>query len=466
MEENLQDQEVLIARNDETGQIGAVTGLNEDGTPKMTDVKSAKLSDLVKFSKGQNPLEAFMSNFMRQCKNPSLFGFFKVAADKFDTEGQVMGDLLKDPEANKDLLKGSKVEPPEAPAQTVSKSGIDESKINWDDLKAKWGIDREQLAKSYDLDNMLHNRKSQLVTLTPTFAGEKFEIQARLSFAQDANGNVKVVPHFIRQEPNLSQEFQGVKFTKEDRDMLKATGNLGRVVDLTDANGNKIPSFVSIDRYTNELHAVPVEKVYIQNKIAQTELSPKEIGILKSGQQLPKDFTDKNGKTYPVVLQYSAAEQKVEFVPRSCRLEEIEKQKQGQAEANGQQQKNSWTLPDGSIKPLGKWKDHIFTDQEKADYASGKTVKIDNYVDKQGQTGTVYLRFDPEKGRPVTSRNDPSKAQQVTPASESATQLAVNNDGKTNEATKGIKDPLEKSQTQPKDTEQVKQQRKAKGPKM
>ena len=62
--EPIQQEEVLIARNNETGQVGAVTGLNEDGTPKMTDVKSAKLSDLVKFTKGQNPLEAFMSNFM------------------------------------------------------------------------------------------------------------------------------------------------------------------------------------------------------------------------------------------------------------------------------------------------------------------------------------------------------------------------------------------------------------------
>ena len=32
-------EEVLIARNNDTGQVGAVTGLNEDGTPKMTDVK-------------------------------------------------------------------------------------------------------------------------------------------------------------------------------------------------------------------------------------------------------------------------------------------------------------------------------------------------------------------------------------------------------------------------------------------
>ncbi len=75
--ENIQEQpEVLIARNNETGQVGAVVGQNPDGTPQMADAKTAKLSDLVKFNKQQNPLEAFMSNFIRQAKNPSLFGFF------------------------------------------------------------------------------------------------------------------------------------------------------------------------------------------------------------------------------------------------------------------------------------------------------------------------------------------------------------------------------------------------------
>ena len=73
--------QVLIARDNESGKIGAVTGMNDDGTPKMSDVKSAKLSDLVKFNIRQNPLEAFMSNFLRQCKNPSMFSFFKVDAD-------------------------------------------------------------------------------------------------------------------------------------------------------------------------------------------------------------------------------------------------------------------------------------------------------------------------------------------------------------------------------------------------
>lgn len=76
MDQTTDQQEVLIARNNESGQVGAVVGQNPDGTPQMADAKTAKLSDLVKFNKQQNPLEAFMSNFIRQAKNPSLFGFF------------------------------------------------------------------------------------------------------------------------------------------------------------------------------------------------------------------------------------------------------------------------------------------------------------------------------------------------------------------------------------------------------
>ena len=93
-----QTEEVLIVRNNETGQVGAVTGLNEDGTPKITDPMFVTLEDLVKFKKGQNPLEAFLSNFVRQCKNPTMFGFFKVPADRYDCVGMAMCVFIKDPE--------------------------------------------------------------------------------------------------------------------------------------------------------------------------------------------------------------------------------------------------------------------------------------------------------------------------------------------------------------------------------
>lgn len=253
MAQDLNQEEVLIARNNETGQVGAVTGLNEDGTPKMTDVKSAKLSDLVKFSKGQNPLEAFMSNFVRQCKNPSVFGFFKVPADRYDSVGMAMADFAKDPDTNAEILKDFKVDvpqqeqeqkqaetPEQKPAaesqteQSESKfKAVDESKVDWQMLKEKWGIDRNALEASGDLREMLYNRKSKLVNVTPTFGGEKFNIEARLSFRTDPDGSVKLVPHFIQSEQKIDQ-FMGYKFSKIDQANLKENGNLGRIVELTD----------------------------------------------------------------------------------------------------------------------------------------------------------------------------------------------------------------------------------------
>lgn len=483
-----QNEEVLIARNNETGQVGAVTGLNEDGTPKMTDVKSAKLSDLVKFSKGQNPLEAFLSNFIRQCKNPSTFGFFKVPADRYDSVGQAMGDFIKDPETNAEILKDFKVDVPKQSQTNIKEQAqenkatdtqaqkpveeqatqteqpkyhaIDESKIDWPMLKEKWGIDRDQLEKSGDLREMLYNRKSQIVTVTPNFGGEKFPIDARLSFRTDADGNVKVVPHFIHREPKLDQEFEGYKFTKEDKEALKTTGNLGKVVDLVDkATGEVKPSYVSVDRLTNEIVSVPVKAVFIKDTIGQTKLTMAEISELKKGKALPpKQITDKNGKTYNVVLQVSADRKGVEFVPGGVR-----RQEQSQQQGNNQgQQQSSWLTKDGNIKPITKWAGVPMTPQQQADYTAGKVVEMTNMVDKQGQKCTVYLQFNPEKQRPTTSLNDP----RVKVAEESKTQKAVNNDGLTNEATKHVAEPLQKYQTAPKDENQAKQQRKPKGPKL
>lgn len=474
-DQNQNPEEVLIARNNETGQVGAVTGLNEDGTPKMTDVKSAKISDLVKFQKGQNPLEAFMSNFVRQCKNPSTFGFFRVPADRYDTVGTVIGDLAKDPEANAEMLKNNKVELPtaeqkvEQPAQVtasenaqtsdkeVKHSAIDASRIDWATLKEKWGIDRAELEKSGDLKEMLYNRKSKIVTVTPTFAGEKFPIDARLSFRTDPDGSVKLVPHFIHREARLDQDFMGYKFSKDEKAVLRETGNLGKVVELTGRNGEKVPSYVSIDRYTNELVSVPVKDVFVRNTVGQTKLTDAEVAQLKQGMALPpKEITDKNGKTYNVVLQVSADRKGVEFVPDSGRRhEQREQQTQGQ-------KPSSWITADGRIKPLSKWCKVPMTQQQQADYAAGKVVELTNIPDKNGKLNTVYLQFNPEKQRPTTSLNDP----RVTVAEESRTQKAVNTDGLTNEATKHVTEPLQKYQTAPKNEAQQQQQRKQKGPKM
>ena len=101
-----------------------------------------------------------------------------------------------------------------------------------------------------------------------------------------------------------------------------------------------------------------------------------------------------------------------------------------------------------------------------------------NAKDDQGQPCTKYLKFDREKGRPLTYSQNPDLAQTVAPSNESRTQLAVNNEGKTNEVSvpretgepkgvKHVKEPLQQGQTAPKDDAQQKQQsKKSKGMKV
>ena len=86
-------------------------------------------------------------------------------------------------------------------------------------------------------------------------------------------------------------------------------------------------------------------------------------------------------------------------------------------------------------------------------------MKLDNYPLKDGTTATMYLMFYPDKNQPFVSKNDPMQGKVVAPANESETQVAVNHQGKTNEATKKVDEPLQKGQVAPKNEHQKNEQK-------
>ena len=514
------EKDVLIVRDEKTGEISVVAGLNADGSPKRTPAKAENAQSFLQFDRHGDVLDNFFKNFFRQCKEPSRFGFYRVAADQADKLMEVMKDLLKDPEGNKEMLAPHKVdtsgyekkvqeeqsaekqeqpgqkqddEPKkqeemeqkneqnqENPQQAQSNRGyqpIDESKINWKELEEKWGVKRDDLEKSGDLDRMLNYGKSDLVRVSPNFGGEAFELDARLSFKKDGEGNVSLVPHFIRKEQKLD-EYKEHKFSDDDRKNLRETGNLGRVVDLVDREtGEIIPSFVSIDRKTNEITDVPANKVRIPERIGKTEITKQEQDMLRAGLPVRDKLIErKDGRKFVTTLQVNVEQRGVEFVPgtgkspRTAQTQETKgdtskSQAQGgenAAQTKKEQRRNTWTNEDGSIRPISKWSGVNFSDRQKADYVAGKAVKLENVTDKQGFHATMYIKFNPEKGRPYRYETNPDNAQQVAPSNESRTQVAVNNEGKTNEATKNLKEPLQKGQTAPKDDRQQQQQEKPK----
>ena len=522
------EKDVLVVRDEKTGEISVVAGLNADGSPKRIPAKAENSQSFLQFDRHGDVLDNFFKNFFRQCKEPSRFGFYRVAADQADKLLEVIKDLLKDPDGNKEMLAPHKVdtsgyekkvqeeqsaekqEQPEqkqddepkkqeemeqkneqnqeSPQQTQGNRGyqpIDESKINWQELEEKWGVKRDDLEKSGDLNRMLNYGKSDLVRVSPNFGGEAFELDARLSFKKDGEGNVSLVPHFIRKEQKLD-EYKEHKFSDDDRKNLRETGNLGRVVDIVDREtGEIIPSYISIDRKTNEITDIPANKVRIPERIGKTEITKQEQDMLRAGLPVRDKLIERNdGRKFVTTLQVNVEQRGVEFVPgtgkspRTAQTQETKgdtskSQAQGgenAAQTKKEQRRNTWTNEDGSIRPISKWSGVNFTDQQKADYVAGKAVKLENVTDKQGFHATMYIKFNPEKGRPYRYDTNPDVGQQVAPSNESRTQVAVNNEGKTNEATKNLKEPLQKGQTAPKTARQQQQQdkpkKKGKGMKM
>ena len=527
MEQKKKKQEdVLVVRDEKTGEISVVAGLDGKGYPKTKPAKPEHSQDFLRFDRHGDVIDNFFKNFYRQCKEPTRFGFYRVAADAVDTLLPVIKDFLKDPVANAEILASHKVDTAkyqqQAEAENVKQENNDnepikktegmekkeelkqevqqpqaaetqeataqqkpnliaDDQVNWEGLR-KCGIYKEKLSEK-DLKALMNYGKTGLVDVTPTLGGVTYELQARLSFIKLEDGRPQLIPHFIRNEPRLDIPHRGYTFTDEDKKTLKRTGNLGKLVNFANEKTGEIkPHYISLDRLTNEIIDIPADKVRIPNKIGQTNLSKAEMDILRAGLALPKEVTLKNGRKFQALLQVNADKRDVEFVPGQPRQQQSQRQgnsqgkKQDNPDAQGQKQENngegqrrnrSWTNEDGSIRPIKKWKDDTFTDQQIADYVAGKTVVLANAKDDQGQPCTKYLKFNFEKGRPLTYSQNPDLAQTVAPSNESRTQLAVNNEGKTNEATKHVKEPLQQGQTAPKNETQQKQQtKKSKGMKV
>ena len=528
------EQDVLVVRDEKTGEISVVAGLSRDGTPKRVPAKAENTSDFLRFDRNSDLMDSFFRNFFRQCKEPSRFGFYRIAADQVENLLGVMKELLKDPEANKEILSAHKVDTSnyekeakqsegqaketassddasktqantekenvsseqtnekendmeqkpeqtatEQQAQTapgVKQNLISGNDVNLQELGAKYGIDFNSMNEK-DMKALLNYGKTGLVIVKPTFGGEQIEIQARLSFRKDDNDQLQLVPHFVRNEPKLDVAYKGYTFTPEDKKNLLQNGNLGKVVDFPDKNTGELrPHFISIDRLTNEIVDIPTNKVRIPDTIGKTPITKDDKRVLYSGIPLRKEIELANGRKFTPLLQVNVEQRGVEFVPGSTRQSQGQKQngdkkqtadkqeQKAEGDAGGQkkqQDPNHWLNEDGTIRRLNTYFKKELTEQQKDDYVAGKTIEIKEVPNKNGSgTYTAYVKFDFDKMQPRSYRNNPDlkQAKEQIPTNENKVQVAVNEQGKTHEATKHTKEPLSPGQSAPKNEKQQKEQ--------
>ena len=528
------EQDVLVVRDEKTGEISVVAGLSRDGTPKRAPAKAENTPDFLRFDRNSDLMDSFFRNFFRQCKEPSRFGFYRIAADQVENLLGVMKELLKDPEANKEILSAHKVDTSnyekeakqsegqaketassddasktqantekenvsseqtnekendmeqkpeqtatEQQAQTapgVKQNLISGNDVNLQELGAKYGIDFNSMNEK-DMKALLNYGKTGLVIVKPTFGGEQIEIQARLSFRKDDNDQLQLVPHFVRNEPKLDVAYKGYAFTPEDKKNLLQNGNLGKVVDFPDKNTGELrPHFISIDRLTNEIVDIPTNKVRIPDTIGKTPITKDDKRVLYSGIPLRKEIELANGRKFTPLLQVNVEQRGVEFVPGSTRQAQGQKQngdkkqtadkqeQKAEGDAGGQkkqQDPNHWLNEDGTIRRLNTYFKKELTEQQKDDYVAGKTIEIKEVPNKNGSgTYTAYVKFDFDKMQPRSYRNNPDlkQAKEQIPTNENKVQVAVNEQGKTHEATKHTKEPLSPGQSAPKNEKQQKEQ--------
>ncbi|SDM45770.1 DUF3945 domain-containing protein [Pedobacter antarcticus] len=468
-EEPEQLSDILLVLDKEKMKIQAVKSIDKNGKMETVDPTKKNQSEFMRVDKQGDLISNFFSNFYRQLKDPTKFTFFKVPADKALEKAKEFQKQVDHPtpKGEKQMKKDEvKVEPEHKQEnqnnmETTQKAPENNEyrykpeQIDWETMN-NLGLGKERLEKMNLLEPLLKGFKTnELVPVSLNLGTAVTRMDARLSLQHNDEGKVVVAIHGIRKEPNLNFEFFGHKFTDEDKKNLLDAGNMGRVVDLKNPKtGETIPSIISVDRLTNELIALKIEYIKIPDEIKGVKLNDEQRQTLMDGKPLHLEgMISKKGTEFEATVQFNADKRYVEFL-----FDRGNTNQQTQSNGQNNQQNNSQEVP------------RIFRgkelDNEQYDkFKDGQTVYISGLTDKQGKPYQGYITLNKETNKTNFSFQNPDKLkEQAKPTEAHKTQTAVNSDGKTNEATKNIKEPIQPKQQTPKDKKQQEQQEKPQAP--
>ncbi|MDR2010946.1 MAG: DUF3945 domain-containing protein [Bacteroidales bacterium] len=449
-----QQSDVLLAFDKEKKTIGVVKGIDEKGELQTVPPKQEYNNDFLKVDKNANLFENFFKNFTSQLKDPTRFNFFKVETGQAEQTAKVMEENVKNPTPAGDEILGKlyvEVKEPEKQSQQQSESTkyfIDPNKINWDELK-NLSITKEDLEKSKALEPMLRGYKSpSTFPIEANLGTVVMKTDARLSFRPDKDGNVVLAIHGIRKQPELNRPYFGHQFSDEDKKNLKETGNMGRVVDVKNyITGENVPSFISVDRQTNELVSMKASSIKLPDEIKGVKLDDKQKAELREGKAVYlENMISAKEQPFSAMVQVNAEKRSLEFIF-------LKEERQIQRQSQEQTVRIPKSLAGVEL-----------SEKQQTDLKADKTIYVKGMKDGKGEEYNAYVKVNHEKGKLDFYQFNPDKAKEkakeVTPAEEHKTQVAVNSDGKTSEATKQTNEPLKSEQVKPTENQQKKQEEK------
>ena len=392
--------------------LQAVSEILKDGRYKTVPADKEHQNSFLKIDRYANMFENFLKNFWSQLKDPTRFGILSIKEDTLDDPKvrQAVEDLAagKKTDAVEEFLKQYEIVPRDKENQSINHQNqeemakknetqqqaaaadsqpqnqspqyrYNESMINWEQLK-NFGLSREELQERGLLDQMLRGYKTnQVVPISMNFGSAVLRTDARLSLQQSVGGPIVLGIHGIRQKPDLDRPYFGHIFSDEDKKNLLETGNMGRVVELKNRNGEYVPSFVSIDKLTNEVVAMKAENVFIPREISGVELTEQEQNDLREGKKVfIEGMISNNGKEFDAHIQVNAERRGIEYIFENDKL--FNRQKLGGVE---------------------------LTQKQIEDLNAGKAIFVEGMKRKDGELFSSYVKLDEATGRPSYTRYNP-----------------------------------------------------------
>jgi len=443
--------EMLLVMDNKENTIKGVTGLSKDGTVKAKAINEKQQPDFLHIERNGDFFSNFFGNFLRQLKEPTRFDFFRVpfAAGKdiaielqshLDSLGKDAQKLISKYALNSEyqFKNHNNMETTPSTPET-SEYKFKPEQVNWESL-ANLGINKERLEKMNLMEPLLKGFKTNdTVPLTLTMGDAVAKLDARLSLQTNDAGQVVVAMHGIRKEPSLNYPFFGHEFTKEDKDNLLNTGNMGRVVDLFNQKTSEyVPSVISVDRKTNELVAYKAEWIQAPEEIKGVKLDDAQKQALQEGKPLQLEgMISKKGEPFDATVQFNADKRYVEFLFDN---------KPAQSQSQGK------TYEEAPREFRGK----ELTDEQYNKFKDGLTVYVSGLVDKNNKEYQGYITYNNESGKVGFSFNNPSKSkEEALPAAASQATAA---DNKASQAATPAKEAEKAGQKEADTTKQQEQQ--------
>lgn len=164
---------------------------------------------------------------------------------------------------------------------------------------------------------MSYGHKSHgLIEMRPEMepGGMRVTTKGRVSLEEQADGTLKVVPHYYREKCDLDAPFHNVLLDDEAKRNIIETRHAGKAIDLELEPGKMTPCYVSRDKWTNELVAMPVSDFDKRASIKNANLSEGEQLDFYSGRKiLLKGYTTRSGYKRDAYIQIDASEGNIEF---------------------------------------------------------------------------------------------------------------------------------------------------------